>query len=106
MAEHELKIWPAPFEAVVDRSKRHEIRRADRPFAVGDVLVLREWEPEREWTGDGHRLMPQTDYNGYTGRWVQVRVTYVTQPGTWGLPADLCVMTIAVDAVCLRGEWR
>lgn len=40
MTTHTLKTHPAPFQAVLDGSKRHEIRKADRPFAVGDVLEM------------------------------------------------------------------
>lgn len=80
---HDLKCWPEPFEAIRSGRKTHEIRVADRPFAVGDVLRLREW----------HR---GTDLlrGRYTGREFDVEVTYMTPGGAWGLPADLCVMSV------------
>lgn len=56
---HELKCLPAYFAAVCDGSKPFEVRRADRPFADGDVLLLHEWCEE------------------YTGRTQAVLVTYV-----------------------------
>ena len=34
-------------------------------------------------------------WSRYTGRETMVRVTYKSDGGTWGLPADLCVMSIA-----------
>lgn len=43
---HELKTWPAWFEDVVDGVKTFEIRRADRRFLPGHVLLLREWDPQ------------------------------------------------------------
>jgi Domain of unknown function (DUF3850) len=66
---HELKIWPDYFEAVRDGRKRFEIRRDDRGFAVGDVLLLREFVPDA----------------GYSGREARHVVTFLThheqQPG-------------------------
>lgn len=95
MTTHELKTWPEAFAAVLDGTKTHDIRKADRPFAVGDVLRLMEWAPRT-----GGRGAPQTvGMDGspqYTGRTIDVEVTYVSRGGTWGLPSDLCVMSIRV----------
>lgn len=110
MATHELKTWPEPFQAVLDGRKRYEIRKDDRGFAVGDEMLLREWEPNRK-TIDRERFNTtntsslSTDTTGsrfyvvephYTGREIRARVTYMSGGGTWGLPRDLCVMSIEV----------
>lgn len=42
---HELKIEPKWLEALLEHGKAFEIRQLDRPFAVGDSLYLREWDP-------------------------------------------------------------
>jgi len=86
---HELKTWPEPFEAILQGRKRHEVRRDDRGFAVGDLLHLKEWSP------DAFGL----EVHGYTGRECKVRVTYLTKPGTFGLSRDTCVMTVAFAGV-------
>jgi Domain of unknown function (DUF3850) len=83
MSTHELRTWPAPFEAVWQGTKLHEIRRKDRPFAVGDYLLLREYDPRREVN------------DRYTGRAVRVFITYISEPGSYGLPDMLCVLSIA-----------
>lgn len=85
MKTHELKTWPEPFTAIIEGRKVHEVRAFDRPFAVGDVLLLQEWNPD-----------PTTDEapHGYTGRFVTADVTYLTPGGSWGLPSNLCVMSI------------
>lgn len=62
MATHELKTVQPHFAAVQSGAKRAEIRRDDRGFAVGDVLVLREYDPTT---------------SEHTGRFVEVRVTHV-----------------------------
>lgn len=58
---HELKILPQYFEAVLSGEKTFEVRYNDRDFQVGHFLWLREFDP--------------TD--GYTGRFIVVRVSYI-----------------------------
>lgn len=41
---HDLKISPEYFDAVAQDVKPFEVRKNDRPFSVGDVLCLREWD--------------------------------------------------------------
>lgn len=87
MAVHELKTWPEPFAAVRSGDKRHEVRRDDRGFAVGDTLRLREWDPAAASFDLGTR-------GRYTGRVERVRVTYLTRGPEWGVPAGMVVMSI------------
>lgn len=42
---HELKVWPDFFDDLCSGKKSFELRKLDRPFAVGDTLCLREWSP-------------------------------------------------------------
>ena len=60
---HTLKTWPKYFKAIVDGWKTFELRLNDRGFAVGDCLVLQEFDPE---TGT------------FTREMFSVRVTYLT----------------------------
>lgn len=81
---HKLKIWPEFFEAILDGTKRFEIRKDDRGFAVGDILHLEEWNPESK---------------SYTGRWCKVEVTYKAgssrhNPFSESLQRGYCVMAI------------
>lgn len=79
---HELRTWPQSFVPLVEGRMHHQIRRRDRPFAVGDKLVLREWDPKRD---------PNLRY---TGRVVTATVSYLSMPATFGLPDDVCVMSL------------
>ncbi len=79
MSEHELKTWPLPFNQLWLGNKTHEIRKADRDFALWDVLHLREWNPKDEM---------------YTGRWIRAEVTYITRGGEWDIPVGLTVMSV------------
>jgi hypothetical protein len=69
--------------------KTHEIREMDRPFAVGDVLRLREYDP-----GTAE----------YTGRDLDVDVTHLSPPGWWGLSDNLCVMSTRIRNREVPGE--
>ena len=62
MRTHELKSWPEFYGPIVDGSKTAELRINDRNYAVGDVLVLCEWEPNNEV---------------YTGRRCRRRVSHI-----------------------------
>lgn len=75
--EHQLKCWPQFWEAVNSGAKPFEIRLADRPFQVGDTLVLNEYDPE------GH---------GYTGRVTRKVITYITK---WFQIAGYVVMGLS-----------
>lgn len=88
---HELKTWPEPFGAMLDGSKRFELRKDDRGFAVGDVLLLREWDPAIYVV----RGQPYYDACAYTGRKLRVRVTYILHGGRFGLPNGMCVMGVS-----------
>ena len=45
---HELKIYPKYFQETIEGNKPFEIRKNDRHFQVGDVLLLKEWDNIRE----------------------------------------------------------
>lgn len=105
MAHHELKTWPTPWYLAWIGRKTHEIRSTkDRTFEVGDTLVLHEWIPAHEGPcvkGDNGfcRMcgrLPHIDPlpGRYTGRVFEADVTYITRGGEWGLPPDVCVMSI------------
>lgn len=49
MATHELKCWPTPFAAIKRGDKTFEVRKDDRGYAVGDTLILKEFEPQSEY---------------------------------------------------------
>ena len=52
MKKVEKKIWPEYFEKVKKGVKTFEVRLADWECNEGDVLVLREWNPEtKKYTG-------------------------------------------------------
>lgn len=65
---HDLKTWPEHFRDVRAGIKTAELRLNDRNYQPGDVLVLREYDPE---TGE------------YTGAIETRTVTHVLEGETW-----------------------
>jgi hypothetical protein len=65
---HELKCWPEFFRHIADRSKSFECRWNDRRYKIGDMLHIREFDPDKET---------------YTGAEAWRRVTYILR-GTPG----------------------
>ena len=55
---HALKTWPEYFKAIMEGKKAFELRKADRDFKSGDILLLQEWDPSserytgKEWEGE------------------------------------------------------
>lgn len=77
-----LKIDPDQLWRIMLRLKRHEVRECndtDRDFQVGDTLFLTGYYREEKEN---------------TGGWALCVVTDITHGGTYGLPPNLCVMTI------------
>jgi hypothetical protein len=84
---HVLKTWPEPFDAIAAGLKRYERRTADRPYAVGDRLRLRRYDPllvEKVGNPDA----------GYTGQQLDVLVTYMGVPSKWLQSTDEALMSV------------
>ena len=45
MTVHKLKTWSEYFELMLLGLKKFEIRRNDRDFKSGDILILKEFDP-------------------------------------------------------------
>lgn len=82
MKVHTLKLDTKYFDAVEKNVKRHETRKNDRDFQVGDCLHLCEWGVQ-----------------GITGRCLLRYVTYISRPSEHTpVSNDFVVMSIAPEA--------
>jgi hypothetical protein len=88
MRTHELKTDPDVFSAVVAGLKPFELRKDDRGFAVGDLLVLRETRYGGAEMRDGAPV-------AYSGRVSRQRVTYVLRGPSYGVQEGWVVLGIA-----------
>lgn len=78
---HYLKTWPPYFEEVYQGKKNFELRKNDRNFQIGDILVLQEWTAETEQ---------------YTGREIAKKVEYVLEGGSLGLEEGYVIMALSM----------
>ncbi len=70
--KHDLKIWPQFFQPVAEGTKTFEVRENDRGYQPGDIVTLREYDPELCNGGRGV-LVPR----GYTGKDLTFKIGYV-----------------------------
>jgi hypothetical protein len=81
MPHHVLKCHPYAFQAMFDGRKRFEFRYdRDRKFLEHDVLHLFEWDP---------------DTDEYSGRELNVFVTYLLRGPYYGIPEGFAVLSVS-----------
>jgi len=75
---HHLKTTQPHFEDIWDGIKKFELRRNDRKFKVNDILVLREWDENK---------------NVYIGHRIKARIIYILDDFI-GLQPGYCIIGI------------
>jgi ASC-1-like (ASCH) protein len=73
---HQLKTLPEYYHAINTGRKTFEVRKNDRDFQIGDILILKEYD------------------KGYTGNEIKVKLIYILYGGQFGIDKDYCVMGI------------
>ena len=86
--QHHLKTLDMFFDAVKDGRKTFEVRKNDRGFQTGDILVLDRYEE----TPIGLR---QT----VPFRTVRKRISYLLQGGQYGIDPAYCVLGLADEDI-------
>lgn len=88
---HELKVWPEYYERLADGTKTFEVRKDDRGYQTGDVLVLKEWRPRgagASWVGIG----------SFTGREMRRTVGFIFRQGFGCDLGEYVVMSLLPEA--------
>jgi ASC-1-like (ASCH) protein len=67
MTTHQMKSWTQFFQAIKNGTKKHDLRRMDRDFKVGDMIILHEYD---QFKGE------------YTGEQLDVKITFITSEDT------------------------
>lgn len=87
--EHEIKIWPAYFDAIESGRKPFEVRFNDRDFQVDDVLHLREFDPTE---------------SSYSGRECRRRISCILTDERFGIQTGACVLGLDQGVAELEAE--
>lgn len=75
---HEVKTLTEHYTEVLAGKKSHEVRFNDRDYQVGDLLNMREIEPDGE----------------YTGQEMNAQITHVLLGGQFGIEEGWCVLSL------------
>ena len=67
MTTHIVKSWPQFFKPMVDGTKKHDLRKNDRDWKIGDILELQEFDP----------ILGE-----YTGSVAAMKITFITNNST------------------------
>ena len=81
-AVHFLKTWHEFFEDSLKGLRNFEVRKNDRGFKIGDILILEEWFPPPNFQGV------------YSGRGLARTVTYILPGGQFGIADDYVVLEV------------
>jgi ParB family transcriptional regulator, chromosome partitioning protein len=78
MTDHVIKCWPEYFKPIAKGEKTFDLRKDDRSYAVGDIVLLCEFRPT---TGE------------YTGPTIRVKIGYILREFA-GLMPGYCILGI------------
>lgn len=74
----DVKVLPEFYKELRVHRKTFEIRKDDRDYRVGDILVLREWDGEK-----------------YTGSHTKREITYILRNAEeYGLKEGFCILAL------------
>lgn len=78
--EHELKTHPIYFEKVYHGFKPWELRKNDRDFKVGELVLLKSFDP---------------DTQKFSGSFIKAMITYILKDcPQFGLADGYCILTL------------
>lgn len=81
VANFTLKVDPHQLANIFAGTKTHEVRVFERDYQVDSILTLMGYDRSNQV---------------YTGQQATVEITNITAPDTYGLPANVGVMSIAL----------
>ena len=77
METHYLKLVQPLYSDVLSGDKNFELRRNDRDYQVGDLVILQEYDMKKHF---------------FSGREIRVKITYILENRA-GLDNDFCIFS-------------
>lgn len=75
---HALKTWPDYYAAIVKGEKTFDLRKEDRPFKVGDTVLLQEFNHKE---------------GSFTGAETSMKISYILKDvPKFGLKNGFCIL--------------
>lgn len=84
---HELKTWPAYFDAIQRGDKTFEVRLNDRLFQKGDTVEFQRTDPMSI-----HTVPKKAD--GRPVQWLRKQITWVMHGGQFGIDPGFVVFSL------------
>lgn len=99
---HELKILPQYFNAVREGKKTFELRKDDRGFQVGDVLMLKEFNLQEKYE------IIESAETYFTGRKILRQINYILkdESESMGLNKEYVILGIKLIDEDVELEWK
>lgn len=80
---HKLKCWTPYYTAILAGDKKFDVRRDDRNFAVGDLVLLQQYDQSTEKYVLGSARQPLA---------VEKRIKYILPGGQFGIESGFVVL--------------
>lgn len=99
---HSIKCLPEYFEALRKGIKNFEVRKKDRPYAVGDYLAINEFYP-LEFQDSICDFFRRVDDGWYSGYFVLFRITYILDNPLY-CPEGMIILSLKKEQFCAKDE--
>lgn len=95
---HDLAVW-SPYWALINAGQmRVMVCRDDCGHRAGDVLILREWDPNLKPGALAENKALSDDRTGVTGQVCHRQVTHVLRGGQFGLAEEYVALSLVEES--------
>lgn len=81
MATHHIKCYNYFFNLIASGLKTSEVRKNDRDYKVGDIIILQDYYSSAEFI---------------SGRTIMIEATHILNGGQFGILPEYCVISFKI----------